>query len=60
MENRTQRSRVYTNEFMQSFLRGDSQKEIALKESARGFTIYPVKVHRILHDPVYCGYFNME
>lgn len=41
----------------ESFLRGDSQKEIALKESARGFTIYPVKVHRILHDPVYCGYF---
>lgn len=40
-----------------SFLRGDSQKEIALEESARGFTIYPVKVHRILHDPVYCGYF---
>lgn len=40
-----------------SFLNGNSQKEIALRERERGFAIYPVKVHRILHDPVYCGYF---
>lgn len=40
-----------------SFLEGDSQKEIARQEKERGFRIYPVKVHRILHDPVYCGYF---
>lgn len=40
-----------------SFLAGNSQKDIALREKEKGFVIYPVKVHRILHDPVYCGYF---